>query len=75
MAGSYHHLAGENGGWSLIENMGDAHEAVEQLLWLVFRLDRFGTAEALLDKEFHPIERGERAPDEHFVRVREIMDR
>ena len=29
MAGSYNHILG---GWSLIENMGDAHEAVEELV-------------------------------------------
>ena len=32
MAGSYDHVMD---GWSLIENMGDAYEAVEELLWLV----------------------------------------
>lgn len=36
MAGSYDHVnPDENGAWSLIENMGDAHECVEQLLFLV----------------------------------------
>ena len=32
MAGSYHHVLN---GWSLIENMGDAAEAVEEPMWLV----------------------------------------
>ena len=34
MAGGYGHLA-NGGGWSLIENMGDAYETVEELYYLV----------------------------------------
>ena len=38
MAGSYEHLLpseDNDSGWSMIENMGDAHECVEELFWLV----------------------------------------
>ena len=70
MAGSYNHLCG---GWSLIENMGDANEATEELLWLVQR--GIGDAEAcrLLHTEFYPMKRGERAPDEHMCWVEARM--
>lgn len=75
MAGSYGHVAKDNGGWSLIENMGDAHEAVEELLWLVE--SRIGRKEAilLLHNEFYPQQRGEMPNDEAMVRVKAMMSR
>jgi len=74
MAGSYSHLAGIEGGIDLIENMGDAKEAIEQLLWLVFRLDGGNEAERLLDSEYYPMLRGELTPDAPFIRARRIME-
>jgi hypothetical protein len=70
MAGSYEHLTH---GWSMIENMGDAYEAVEQLLWLVE--SQIGTERAtrLLNDGFYPMKRGERPQDAAFVEVARRM--
>ena len=39
MAGSLHHLLGsDDHGWSMIENMGDAYECVEEMLFLLLAL-------------------------------------
>lgn len=37
MAGSYQHCRKEDGGFDfdLIENMGDAHEACEEMFWMI----------------------------------------
>lgn len=61
MAGSYGHVDPKNGGrWSLIENMGDAHECVEELLYLVrcFAPSENEIKKAL--KVFYQFERGEK---------------
>lgn len=64
MAGSYGHLMnGENCGWSLIENMGDANECVEELLWLILRAIGHERALELLKTEYFPMKRGEQLPD------------
>lgn len=70
MAGSYSHL---QHGWSLIENMGDAHECTEELLWLVQRGIGATTAKRLLDQEFYPMKRGERPQDEAMRYVEKKM--
>ena len=72
MAGSYEHALG---GWSLIENMGDAYETVEELLWLV--QEEIGTERArqLLLTKYYPMCRGEIEKDEVFVSVQECMDK
>lgn len=72
MAGSYDHVMD---GWSLIENMGDAHEAVEELLWLV--QEGLGTKRAcdLLNKKYYPMCRGEIDRDETYMDVKERMSR
>ena len=88
MAGSYHHIAGvpgdamdkfndreQPGGWSLIENMGDAHEAVEELLWLVRRTMNHDQAMALLENEYYPMCRREKPIDDALVVVRGMMER
>ena len=72
MAGSYEHVLG---GWSLIENMGDAHEAVEQLMWLVESQIGRRKAKALLDSQFYPMSRGEKPMDKHRVAVDRMMGR
>lgn len=71
MAGSYEHVLS---GWYLVENMGDAAEAVEQLFWLVER--GIGKAEArrLLKEEFYPMCRGEIPETRLFRRVRRLME-
>ncbi len=70
MAGSYN-MARK--AWSLIENMGDANEAVEELLWLV--QSQIGTKEAkrLLDKEYYPMLRGEKPKDAALLAVNKAM--
>ena len=70
MAGSYDHVMD---GFSLIENMGDAYEAVEELLWLV--QSEIGTARAckVLNTKFYPMTRGEIAKDEVFNDVQNRM--
>ena len=66
MAGSYDHVMS---GWSLIENMGDAYEAVEELLWLV--QEGLGTEKAceLLNNKYCPMRRGDIDPDDTYKDV------
>jgi hypothetical protein len=85
MAGSYGHVNFVAGSWSLIENMGDAHECVEELLWLVGELygcirgrstdwaDLDGGLQLLLDRRYYPMCRGEKPPDAVLQRVQQIM--
>jgi len=70
MAGSYHHV---RHGWSLIENMGDAHEVVEELMWLV--QSQIGTKKAkrLLLRKYYPMSRGEIPSDKAFRKVSRLM--
>lgn len=72
MVGSYEHILN---GWSLIENMGDAHEAVEELMWLI--QSEIGTKKAkeLLNEKFYPMARGERKLDKAFAAVRKMMEK
>lgn len=74
MAGSYNHLLAD-GGWSMIENMGDAHECVEELWWLVERAIGEQEAKRLLQDEFYPMERGERPHDDASAKVKQGMSR
>jgi len=71
MSGSYDHV---KHGWSLIDHMGDAHEAVEELLWLVERAIGEDRARELLSAEYYPMCRGERERDAVFERVRRLMN-
>ena len=70
MAGSYHHVLN---GWSLIENMGDAAEAVEELMWLVESQIGAKKAIELLDNEYYPVCRGEMKPDKAMKKVMKLM--
>lgn len=72
MAGSYEHIRG--GGWLHIENMGDAYEAVEELLWLVEA--KIGSAEAMaaLEAEFYPMRRGELPKTQALLDVEAKME-
>ena len=72
MAGSYSHL---DVGWSMIENMGDAHECVEELFWLVEKYIGKDAAKMHLDNVFYPMKRGELEKDETLQFVESIMDR
>lgn len=83
MAGSYNHV---EDGWSLIENMGDAHECVEELLWLVFF---FASASAkttdlktidtvirhTLETEYYPMTRRQKPKDQLYLAVQERMEK
>lgn len=75
MAGSYSHVAGRGGGWSLIEHMGDAYEMTEELLWLIRRTMAREEAIMLLKAEYYPMARGEKPPDAAFKWVGERMER
>lgn len=70
MAGSYDHILH---GWSLIENMGDAAEAVEELMWLVEHEIGTKKAKKLLDNEYYPMCRGEMKPDKAMKQVGKLM--
>lgn len=71
MAGSYSHL---QRGWSMIENMGDAHEATEELFWLVQRAIGTKEAKRLLDSEFYPMKRGKKSDDKAMRYVNNKME-
>ena len=70
MAGSLEHVLD---GWSLIENMGDAYEAVEEMLWLVLSEIGEDKAKNLLNEKFFPMARGEIGDDDAMRRVNECM--
>lgn len=74
MAGSYRHLLGE-GGFSMIENMRDAHGCIEELWWLVERAIGEDEAKRLLREEYYPMCRKEIPPDNVFVKVSDGMNR
>lgn len=68
MAGSYRHVMGRGGRWSLVENMGDAYETVEEMAWLIERA--IGSKEATrLLAEFYRMKRGERPKDAALLKV------
>ena len=71
MAGSYQHILG---GWSLVENMGDAHETAEELFWLVERSIGRKEAKRLLDAEYYPMKREEMPKDKHLTFVEKKME-
>ena len=72
MAGSYGHL---KHGWSMIENMGDAHECVEELWWLVEKVIGEKAARTRLDLEFYPMKRGEIPKNAELKKVERGMRR
>ncbi len=72
MAGSYNHI---KNGWSMIENMGDAHEAVEELMWLIESQIGEPLARELLDEIYYPMARGAYPSDEAYRRVQELMEK
>ena len=98
MAGSIAHLIGSTDetpeertecGWSLIENMRDARECVEELLYVVLSLADDGEIDEAMD-DFYAFERGdtklrgeiqfqgETHPTDRLVayrRTKEIMER
>lgn len=85
MAGSYGHVDLIDGKFSMIENMGDAHECIEQLLWLTAFFARIASGvttiqethrviEATLGQIYYPMLRGDIPADDLKRRVDEIMD-
>lgn len=71
MAGSYNHLIG---GWSMIENMGDARECVEELFWLVESQIGRPAAEIMLER-FRAMARGDEPRDHHMIFVQQQMSK
>ena len=53
---------------------GDAGETLEELMWLILSQLGHDKALRLLDEQFHPMSRGEMAPDEAFKRVTVLMN-
>lgn len=74
MAGSYQHIMGAEGGWSLIEHMGDAHEAVEEMLWVIERAIGRDAAQRLLDTEYYPMIRGDVTKSVALLEVQRRMN-
>lgn len=77
MAGSLGHLISDDdnkGGWNLIENMGDAYECTEELLWLILRTMSVKKAHKLLNEEYYPMCRGEKPQDKALTRTRRVME-
>ena len=72
MAGSYNHILH---GYSMIENMHDAGECIEELHWLVERAIGKKEAKRLLDKEYYPMYRGEKPEDEHLKRIKKLRSK
>jgi hypothetical protein len=72
MAGSYSHV---KHGWSLIENMGDAYEAVEQLMWLIESEIGAKKAQRLIDTKYYPMCRNEKPKDAAFLKVERLMEK
>ena len=64
MAGSYSHV---KSGFSLIENLGDASEAMHEMLWLIERCIGHKEAKRLLHEEYYPMARGEKPKDEAYT--------
>lgn len=71
MAGSYSHVTH---GWSLIENMGDAYEAVEELMWLVESQIGRKESKRLLDRQYYRMKRGELPKDRALRAVERLME-
>ena len=72
MAGSYD-MAHKN--VYLLENMGDAGEAIEEMLWLIGRHIGHDKALQSLNEEYYPMVRGEMETDVHYRVVRNNSDR
>lgn len=69
MAGSLDHVMA---GWSLIENMGDAYEAVEEMLYVILRC--VPDAPRIIN-DFRGMHRGDLEPDEAYKWTIETMNR
>lgn len=53
---------------NLIENVGDAREAIFEMMWLISRNIGHDEAVRLIENELYPMCRGEIKPDDHFLR-------
>ena len=72
MSGSYSHLTH---GYSMIENMGDAEECIDELHWLVERVIGTKEAKRLLDKEYYPMIREEVPQDLALKKVKRLQQK
>lgn len=63
------------GAWSLIENMGDAAECVEEMLFIILMSMPSRQAEAILAKYWRPMKRGNLPARDAYNRVKEVMRR
>lgn len=72
MAGSLGHILG---GWSLVENMGDAYETCEELLWLVLNEIGEEKAKKLIMEKYYPMSNGKIEKNDSFLKVKELMDK
>lgn len=72
MAGSFSHVIG---GWDLIENLGDAYEATEEMLWLILHNISIERAEVQLRDEFRPMKSGYKKHDKAFTETMQIMEK
>ncbi len=70
MAGSYEHILG---GWSMIENMGDAYEAVEELMYLVQSEIGEQNAKKILKDRLYPMLNGEKERDDILIFIDSLM--
>lgn len=70
MAGSLNHILG---GWSLNENMGDAYETCEELLYVVLCEVGEKKARELIEKKFYPMSNGQKKKDKAFLKTKKLM--
>lgn len=71
MAGSYN---AAYKGFSLIENLGDAQEAIHEMLWLIESQIGHEIAMKLLEDYYYPMCRGEMQKDDAFIVADEAQD-
>lgn len=70
MAGSLQHVLHS---WNLIEDMGDAYELTEELLFIILEEIGEEKAKEILDSKFYPMMRGDEPESESFIRVHKLM--
>ena len=70
MAGSYTMAAHDT---TLLENLGDASEAIEEMLWLIFSQIGHENAMQLLDAKYYPMARGEIPMDEAYLKSEAVF--
>lgn len=71
MAGSLQHVMSDI---DLIENLGDAKEAIGEMLWLILHTLGEPRANELLVDKFYPMNRGEIREDKSYKVVQKIIN-